>query len=104
MLNSHGGALGAPMEFVARGEIHATYKGELKEMLGGGWLRIPADDVTDDTRMSLALGAARLSKLTPRQMGYALKKYKIQLKHLKIFFKTKEILLDAPLFIYFHKS
>jgi ADP-ribosyl-[dinitrogen reductase] hydrolase len=52
-----GDALGAPVEFMTRGEI-ATKYGVLKEMVGGGWLRLKPGQVTDDTEMSLCLARA----------------------------------------------
>lgn len=54
-----GDALGAPVEFMTAGEIRQQY-GELCEMRGGGWLRLAPGQVTDDTQMSIALGAAIL--------------------------------------------
>lgn len=52
-----GDALGAPVEFMTRGEIAEKY-GVLKEMVGGGWLRLKPGEVTDDTGMSLAIARA----------------------------------------------
>lgn len=52
-----GDALGAPVEFMTRGEIRDKY-GALKEMVGGGWLRLKPGQVTDDTEMSLCLARA----------------------------------------------
>lgn len=52
-----GDALGAPVEFMTRGEIQDKY-GVLKEMVGGGWLRLKPGQVTDDTEMSLCLARA----------------------------------------------
>lgn len=52
-----GDALGAPVEFMTRGEIKEKY-GVLKEMVGGGWLRLKPGQVTDDTEMSLCLARA----------------------------------------------
>lgn len=52
-----GDALGAPVEFMTRGEI-ASKHGVLKEMVGGGWLRLKPGQVTDDTEMSLCLARA----------------------------------------------
>ena len=49
-----GDALGAPAEFMTRGEIKDKY-GVLKEMVGGGWLRLKPGQVTDDTQMSLCI-------------------------------------------------
>jgi ADP-ribosyl-[dinitrogen reductase] hydrolase len=52
-----GDALGATLEFLTAGEIRHQY-GELTEIVGGGWLKLKPGQVTDDTQMSLALGAA----------------------------------------------
>jgi ADP-ribosyl-[dinitrogen reductase] hydrolase len=52
-----GDALGGPVEFMTPGEIAAKY-GTLKEMTGGGWLRLKAGQVTDDTEMSLCIARA----------------------------------------------
>jgi ADP-ribosyl-[dinitrogen reductase] hydrolase len=49
-----GDALGAPAEFMTRGEIQQKH-GVLKEMAGGGWLRLKPGQVTDDTEMSLCV-------------------------------------------------
>ncbi|RBO51173.1 ADP-ribosyl-[dinitrogen reductase] hydrolase [Rhodovulum sp. BSW8] len=52
-----GDALGATVEFMTRREIAAQY-GQHREIVGGGWLRLAPGQVTDDTQMSLALGAS----------------------------------------------
>jgi ADP-ribosyl-[dinitrogen reductase] hydrolase len=49
-----GDALGAPVEFMTRNEIRVAH-GELREMIGGGWLNLAPGQVTDDTEMSLYL-------------------------------------------------
>lgn len=54
-----GDALGATVEFMTPREIRAQY-GVHDRIIGGGWLRLPAGQVTDDTTMSLALGEALL--------------------------------------------
>jgi ADP-ribosyl-[dinitrogen reductase] hydrolase len=52
-----GDALGAPVEFMTTHEIAARY-GRLKEIVGGGWLRLKPGEVTDDTQMSLCIARA----------------------------------------------
>ena len=54
-----GDALGATVEFMTAGEIRHQY-GTHQDLIGGGWLKLKAGEVTDDTQMSLALGAAIL--------------------------------------------
>lgn len=49
-----GDALGAPLEFMPRAEIAATY-GEVRELLGGGWLNVDPGEYTDDTQLALAI-------------------------------------------------
>jgi ADP-ribosyl-[dinitrogen reductase] hydrolase len=50
-----GDALGATVEFMTPREIIYQY-GQHKEIIGGGWLKLPVGNITDDTQMSLALG------------------------------------------------
>lgn len=45
------------MEFLTPGEIRAAH-GVHREIVGGGWLRLRAGAVTDDTEMSLCLARA----------------------------------------------
>ena len=52
-----GDALGATVEFLTPNEIRHQI-GVHREVIGGGWLRLKAGQVTDDTSMSLALGNA----------------------------------------------
>lgn len=49
-----GDALGATVEFMSRTEIRARY-GVHREITGGGWLGLPAGEVTDDTQMALCI-------------------------------------------------
>ena len=56
-----GDALGATVEFMTPREIAHQY-GVHREIVGGGWLRLRPGQVTDDTGMALALGAAILAK------------------------------------------
>jgi len=55
-----GDALGATVEFMTPREI-AQRHGVHKDIVGGGWLKLRAGMVTDDTTMSLALGEAILA-------------------------------------------
>lgn len=55
-----GDALGATVEFLTPNEIRHQH-GVHREITGGGWLRLKAGQVTDDTTMSLALGDAILT-------------------------------------------
>lgn len=52
-----GDALGAGLEFMTPGEIKAKY-GIVRDILGGGWLRLKPGQVTDDTEMSLCIARA----------------------------------------------
>lgn len=54
-----GDALGATVEFMTPREIVAQY-GVHDRIRGGGWLRLPAGEVTDDTTMTFALAQAWL--------------------------------------------
>ncbi len=56
-----GDALGATAEFMTAREIAGTFKGGLRNIVGGGWLRLKPGQVTDDTQMCLALGDALLA-------------------------------------------
>lgn len=55
-----GDALGATVEFLTKGEIAHQY-GVHKHIKGGGWLKLPAGQVTDDTEMAIHLGRAILA-------------------------------------------
>ena len=67
-----GDALGATVEFMTPAEIRHEY-GVHQNMIGGGWLKLKAGDITDDTEMSLALGNAILSagKVEPASVAEA---------------------------------
>lgn len=55
-----GDALGATVEFMTPNEIRQMH-GCHRNITGGGWLRLKAGQVTDDTTMSLALGESILA-------------------------------------------
>lgn len=59
-----GDALGATVEFMTPREIGAQY-GVHDRIRGGGWLRLAAGAVTDDTTMTLALAEAWLAAAGP---------------------------------------
>jgi len=50
-----GDALGATVEFMMPTEIQQTH-GMHRDIVGGGWLKLKAGQITDDTQMSLVLG------------------------------------------------
>ena len=54
-----GDALGATVEFMTPREIAHDY-GTHREIIGGGWLKLRAGQVTDDTGMTMALAEAIL--------------------------------------------
>jgi len=56
-----GDALGATTEFMTPREIEEKH-GLHDTICGGGWLKLRAGEVTDDTEMSLALGEAILAR------------------------------------------
>jgi ADP-ribosyl-[dinitrogen reductase] hydrolase len=49
-----GDALGATVEFMSRSAIQEQY-GELRDIIGGGWLTLPAGEITDDTQMAICI-------------------------------------------------
>ncbi len=54
-----GDALGAPLEFMARPEIAATF-GEVRDFIGGGWLNVEPGEYTDDTQLAIAVAETLL--------------------------------------------
>jgi ADP-ribosyl-[dinitrogen reductase] hydrolase len=65
-----GDALGATTEFMTPGEIREKFRIHRK-MVGGGWLRLKAGEVTDDTEMSLCIARALLGEGTWNLQGIA---------------------------------
>lgn len=49
-----GDAMGATTEFMTKEQIKKTH-GTVKDIIGGGWLKIKAGEVTDDTQMMLCV-------------------------------------------------
>ncbi len=56
-----GDALGASVEFMTPREIAAAH-GVLREVVGGGWLRLRRGEVTDDTELSLCLARSLVAR------------------------------------------
>jgi len=56
-----GDALGATTEFMTPREIR-QFHGIHRDLTGGGWLKLAAGRVTDDTEMSLALGRSIIER------------------------------------------
>ena len=64
-----GDALGATVEFMTASEIKQTY-GVLRDIRGGGWLRLAPGQVTDDTQMTLCVARSiRESGFAPRDIA-----------------------------------
>ncbi len=65
-----GDALGAPLEFLTRADIKSRY-GEVRDMLGGGWLQTDPGEYTDDTQMALAIArsVAELGEIDPADIA-----------------------------------
>lgn len=57
-----GDAMGATTEFMSQGEIHRKY-GEVKDIIGEGWLNLKAGEVTDDTQMMTIVAKARMKNV-----------------------------------------
>ena len=51
---SIGDAMGATTEFMSKRMVKETY-GELRDIIGGGWLNLQPGEVTDDTQMTVAI-------------------------------------------------
>lgn len=54
-----GDAMGATTEFMSQRDIQQKY-GEVRDIIGGGWLNLKPGEVTDDTQMMLIVGKARM--------------------------------------------
>lgn len=78
-----GDAMGATTEFMSAKEIKEKY-GKVTEIVGGGWLNVPAGHVTDDTEMMLLVyQAMQRGKLLPveSQLRLLCKLFKEWLSH-----------------------
>lgn len=65
-----GDALGAPLEFMPAAEISRQH-GTVRDMLGGGWLRIKPGECTDDTEMAICIAEslAELGQFNPEDIA-----------------------------------
>lgn len=61
-----GDAMGATTEFMDAVHIKRRY-GEIRDIIGGGWLNLKAGEVTDDTQMTLCVCEAIKYGFGPRQ-------------------------------------
>lgn len=59
-----GDALGGPIEFMDRFEIAQKFAGGVRNMIGGGWLRLRPGETTDDTAMARALAEGLVARGT----------------------------------------
>lgn len=57
-----GDAMGATTEFMTQREIYHKY-GEVKDIIGGGWLHLRPGEVTDDTQMMAIVAKSRMKGL-----------------------------------------
>lgn len=48
-----GDALGGPVELMTAAEIRQRHGGQLREMVGGGWLHLEPGEYTDDTQLMI---------------------------------------------------
>src|SRR5688572_18086553 len=55
-----GDALGGPVEFMSREAILKQYGKPVREMVGGGWLKLKPGETTDDTAMTRILAESIL--------------------------------------------
>lgn len=65
-----GDALGAPLEFLSREQIASTW-GEVRDLLGGGWLNVDPGEYTEDTQLAVALatGIATIGRVEPADIA-----------------------------------
>lgn len=56
-----GDAMGATTEFMSEKEIKKTY-GQVKDIIGGGWLGLHPGEITDDTQMTMCVMHAIMKK------------------------------------------
>lgn len=56
-----GDTLGATVEFMKPEQIEAQY-GKLRDIIGGGWLKLKPGEVTDDTQMTLCVARSLIAQ------------------------------------------
>lgn len=57
-----GDALGGPLEFMSRDAIMTRYGKPVREMVGGGWLKLAPGETTDDTAMMQMLAESIVAR------------------------------------------
>ncbi|RJO61788.1 MAG: ADP-ribosylglycohydrolase family protein [Dehalococcoidia bacterium] len=106
-----GDAFGAALEFMSPKEIKLKH-GRLKEIVGGGWLKLKPGDWTDDTEMTLAVAEGILAgphdpvpyigerflewlKTNPPDIGNTIKAAFVNYQRLKDWHKAAEAVHDG---------
>jgi ADP-ribosyl-[dinitrogen reductase] hydrolase len=56
-----GDALGATLEFMTPEAIQREY-GQLRDIIGGGWLKVAPGEITDDTQMALCIARSLVER------------------------------------------
>jgi ADP-ribosyl-[dinitrogen reductase] hydrolase len=56
-----GDALGATVEFMSPQAIRREY-GQLRDIIGGGWLKVAPGEITDDTQMALCIARSLVER------------------------------------------
>jgi ADP-ribosyl-[dinitrogen reductase] hydrolase len=61
LASAAGDALGATLEFMTRDAIERQY-GQLRDIVGGGWLHVAPGEITDDTQMALCIARSLVER------------------------------------------
>ena len=61
LASAAGDALGATLEFMTREAIQRQY-GQLRDIIGGGWLHVAPGEITDDTQMALCIARSLVER------------------------------------------
>jgi ADP-ribosyl-[dinitrogen reductase] hydrolase len=61
LASAAGDALGATLEFMSRDAIRQQH-GQLRDIIGGGWLHVAPGEITDDTQMALCIARSLVER------------------------------------------